>query len=232
VLCIRGLYSGACFLTHQCVAAAVPPCRRGLGSRPVTSFEYNLRREIPTNLSVRLGCDNLVSRDWVSSAATMSSQSTDGSTSNIDATFNAILRRLDAIELKMEPCSRSKIKSPSSRPPCKIRRPSNKSWTQLSTSWPRRRPPRMPRAGHARHAHRTSGTMMMDPPARIFPRRPTNSSFQNSTAPMILFHGSIAVSDTSTFAAHRSTSGSLSLPSTCWTMPNCGSIEWNLMAVD
>jgi uncharacterized protein YoxC len=33
----------------------------------------------------------------------MSSQFAAGTTSNIDATLNAILRRLDAIELKMEP---------------------------------------------------------------------------------------------------------------------------------
>jgi hypothetical protein len=35
----------------------VPPRRRGSGPRPVTSFEYNLRREIPTNLPVRSGRD-------------------------------------------------------------------------------------------------------------------------------------------------------------------------------
>jgi hypothetical protein len=50
-----------------------------------------------------LGCDNLVSGDQVSAAATMSSQSTTGIANTIDATLNAILRCLDAIELKMEP---------------------------------------------------------------------------------------------------------------------------------
>jgi hypothetical protein len=34
-----------------------PPHRRGPGPRPVASFEYNLRRDIPTNLLVRSGCD-------------------------------------------------------------------------------------------------------------------------------------------------------------------------------
>jgi hypothetical protein len=52
---------------------------------------------------MRVGCDNLVSRDPGSAASTMSSQSAAGTTINIDTTLNAILRRLDAIELKMEP---------------------------------------------------------------------------------------------------------------------------------
>jgi hypothetical protein len=33
-----------------------PPRRRGLGLRPTTSFEYNLRRDTPTN--VQPGCDS------------------------------------------------------------------------------------------------------------------------------------------------------------------------------
>jgi hypothetical protein len=74
----------------QCVVTTAPPRRRGLGLRPVTSFEYNLRRDIPTIVPVRPGCDNLVSRDPGSAADEMSSQSVTGTTSNTNATLNAI----------------------------------------------------------------------------------------------------------------------------------------------
>jgi hypothetical protein len=50
-------------LPTQCVTVTAPLCRRGLGPRPTTSFEYNLRREVPTNLLAPLGSHNLVSRD-------------------------------------------------------------------------------------------------------------------------------------------------------------------------
>jgi hypothetical protein len=94
VCLIFRLYPGSRSLPFQCVATA-PPRRRGRAET------YNLRREIPTNTP--LGCDNLVSGDRVFAADVMSSQSAAGTANTIDTTLNAILRRLDTIELKMEP---------------------------------------------------------------------------------------------------------------------------------
>jgi hypothetical protein len=76
---------------------------RGPGPRLTTSFEYNLRREVPTNLPVQSGGDNLVSRDPGSTAATMSSQSVAGSANAIETMLNAILHHLGTIDVKMEP---------------------------------------------------------------------------------------------------------------------------------
>jgi hypothetical protein len=53
------MYSGSHSLPAQCVTVMVRPRRRGPGPRPTTLFEYNLRREIPTNVLVQLGCDSL-----------------------------------------------------------------------------------------------------------------------------------------------------------------------------
>jgi hypothetical protein len=51
------LYLASFSLPPRCIAATAPLHRRGLGLRPITSFEYNLRRDIATNMPVRSGCD-------------------------------------------------------------------------------------------------------------------------------------------------------------------------------
>jgi hypothetical protein len=44
-------------LPPQCVTTTAPPHQRGPGPRLTTSFEYNIRREVPTNLHAPPGCD-------------------------------------------------------------------------------------------------------------------------------------------------------------------------------
>jgi hypothetical protein len=58
---------------------------------------------VPTNASVCSGYDNLVSRDPSFASVEMSSRSIAGSVASIETALNAILRRLDTIEEKMQP---------------------------------------------------------------------------------------------------------------------------------
>jgi hypothetical protein len=68
----------------------VPPWRRGLGPRPQTSFKYQLRNIVPTNLCESSIGDNLVPKDSGFASDAMSSQFGTGSGIAIEEALKAI----------------------------------------------------------------------------------------------------------------------------------------------
>jgi hypothetical protein len=94
-----GLLPNSGVAPPRCGTVATP----GPGPRPITSFEYQIRHSVPTNLPRSTTGNNLVSRGSGSSAATMSSQSATGSRDAVQDTLNAIMCRLDNFKLKLEP---------------------------------------------------------------------------------------------------------------------------------
>jgi hypothetical protein len=113
----------------------------------------------------------------------MSSQFAVGTTSNIDATLNAILRRLDAIELKMEPLQPLQDQVATLETAVQ-----DQATQQQQLDATVNRLAKAQSARRATHDYRSSrssnqvGTTA-EPRARTSLLRPTSSNFQNSMAP-------------------------------------------------